>query len=156
MPEVPGAGRADLEAYDVAQAVYDDDRLEGSAAKAFRGSLHWSALGADVLSTPGWVRRGYVPVGVSPGKRGFLASAACRAAALPKVTPKLISSLVGSFGAAFGYRRPLFGVLRTLYQVVDDGEERLFELSEGQRDELLLCALLAPLAENSAVCRPLA
>ena len=49
---------ADLEAFDKAEQIYLEDGLLGSPSKAWRGQMHWTALGAECLSAPGWVQRG--------------------------------------------------------------------------------------------------
>ena len=121
-------------------------KLEGSPEKDVKGACEATVVGAEVVSGSGWVRRGCVTVGAPRARRAALTVFSLKAAARPKVPRQLVKSLLGSWNAAFMYRRPLFALFTVLYQHADGEDDEDVDVGARGREELVLAALLAPLA----------
>ena len=105
----------DLDSFDQARAAYRKHELRGSPDKETRGSPAATIIGAEIESSEGWVRRGYVPVGVPVARRLATSVASLRAAALDCLSPSLASTLAGLWSSVFQFRRPLMSVLHDIY-----------------------------------------
>ncbi len=95
-----------------AKAQYDTTGLRGSPAKEVLDQRRAVVLGAEVDARPCMVDIGHVPVGAPLSRRYALGSLTLEALRPPTTTVPLLSSLVGSWNAVFGFRRPPHVLLR--------------------------------------------
>jgi hypothetical protein len=112
--EIEAGSGPDLVDFDRVLQAYAKQHLRGSDAKTWRGLFEWIATGAEVLSSKGWVQRGYVPCGAPLARRGALSISSLRAAKLPAIPAQLKAILASSWTALFAFQRPLMVLLRWL------------------------------------------
>ncbi len=148
----------DVGAFDKAQAVYSQHSLLGSPSKDIRGSQHEKIIGASVNSSPRAFEYGICPLG-SPGpKRYALSWISMQVCSLSHTTDVLHLCLLGGWVSCLGFRRPMMSILNASFQLVNASEvepdkPRLLPLPRSVAGELLLLALLFPLAASD-LCAP--
>ncbi|CAK0892050.1 unnamed protein product [Prorocentrum cordatum] len=145
----PGESRRDLELFDRAgRLAYVDSSLSGSSSKEVRDAERFVVVGAEVDSSARMVEQGYVPVGAPVERRLPLAELCLRAAQLPRAPVALVDTLVGSLGAVFAYRRPLFVCLNHVYSFVAQDRTVDHVIPRAVKDELGLASVLSIAAET--------
>lgn len=97
----------------------------------------------------GWVLRGYVPLGAPWSRRLCLSYLSLRAARLPFLAGRLGGVLASSWTSVFGFQRPLIIVLDELFLLPKVSPDTYHPLTPKQAGELVLSAVLAPLAESN-------
>ena len=137
--------------YDRAQEAYSSFQLLGSPAKDCLGENEGKVVGAMINSGEAALSRGLCTVGAPAAKRiglSFITLALCQ---LQFTTDTLHLCLVGGWVAVLTFRRPLMSILRHAFHLVnqasvDPNKVRVVALPRRVANELVLLAVLAPLA----------
>ena len=141
----------DARCFDRAQECYASHNLAGSAAKDVRSSSTGKLIGAYVNGSDKARQLGVCPLGSPPEKRLALSWISLQAACLSHTTDALHLCLIGGWVACLGFRRPMMSLLNASFQLIDASQTdplnpRLVSLPRAVANELLLVALLSPLA----------
>eukprot|EP00435_Cladocopium_sp_Y103_P048109 s535_g14.t1 len=139
-----------------ARQVYASEGLLGSEEKDVVAESRFKAAGAEVISDVAAVSSGLTTVGAPVMKRLALAALSMRVAALPGVTPNLVSRLAGNWTSVLMYRRCLCAVVDGLFalgtRALDFSPETIMPLPRAICTELVVLATLAPvMCSNVAV-----
>ena len=131
-----------------ARAAYDKYQLEGSVEKDVEAADVFKAAGAEIVSRPEDVRRGFVCVGAPIRKRLALSALTLRAARLSGTTSGLASRLSGNWVSALLFRRCLSSIVDDFFAVGAAGEKAventIVPLSRAVAEELQLLAISSP------------
>ena len=130
--------------------VYDAFGLEGSPHKDIYAADSGRVVGAQINTSTKAAKLGVSTVGVPPEKRYGLSSLTLHVAQMGHTSDSLRLSLLGAWTSALTYRRPLMGVLRESYKIVDaamidPAKPKLVPLSRSVAQELTMLAILTPL-----------
>ena len=141
----------DAKRFDIAQECYESHKLLGSAAKDIRSSSTGKLIGAFVNGSDRARQLGVCPLGSPPEKRLALSWISLQTACLSHTTDALHLCLIGGWVACLGFRRPMMSLLNESFRLVDASKTDpmkpcLVSLSRAVANELLLVALLSPLA----------
>ncbi|CAE7778977.1 unnamed protein product [Symbiodinium sp. CCMP2592] len=136
-----------------AQAAYASENVQGPA-KDLLGALTYQVAGAYVDSSVQSVREGQILVGAPPGKRLALAFLSLKASALPGISKELAAAFSGSWTSALLFRKPLAACLGSFFKlglghVSGHSGSDVVPLSRGQAQELVLLAVLSPIAVSN-------
>lgn len=139
-----------------AREVYRREGLLGSEEKDVEGQRRFKAVGAEVISDEKAVDAGCVTVAAPVAKRLALSYVSLRAAALPGLTPHLVSRLAGNWTSVLMYRRCLCAAVDNLFafgtRALDSDPKVVLPLPRSVCRELVVLASLAPLmCSNVAV-----
>ena len=83
-----------------------------------------TVVGAEFVASEGCARRGCVTVGAPRARRAALSAFSLEACRRRRVQALLPQVLVGSWSAAFMYRRPLFVLFDEVYSLGGDRRRR--------------------------------
>ncbi len=126
---------------------YAEANLHGSIEKDQFELAEGVVVGAELVASEGWSRRGAVLVSAPLERRVSLSVCSLRAARLACLPPGFSRILAGSHTALFMFRRPLMSLLKEVHAFgALSGPSRLRVQPRAVADDLLLCALAAPLA----------
>ena len=137
--------------YDRAQEAYAATDLLGSPSKDVLGDNSGKIIGAFINSEPSTLARGLCTAGAPPQKRvslSFITLAMCR---LTHTTDVLFLCLLGGWVSVLSFRRPLMQILNKSFHLVnqnsvDQNKPQLIKLPRAVASELVLLAVLIPLA----------
>lgn len=136
-------------AYTKAQEAYKDFELLGSPEKDVVAQPEGKVIGAYLNGGPQTVAQGVCTVGAPAQKRLALSFLTLQACALPYTTVSLHRCVVGAWVSMLLYRRPMMNLLNEAFVVnerfSDIDEGALVPLSRKVAEELVMCAVLAPL-----------
>ena len=137
-----------------AREVYDSQGLLGSVEKDVEASTNFKAAGAEVISDMHAVKSGFVSVAAPVAKRLALSALSLRAAALPGLSPRLVSRLVGNWTSVLMYRRCLCSIVDGLFALgvtANEGDSgSVLPLPRSLSQELVVLSVLAPLMSSNA------
>ena len=141
----------DVAAFEVAQKAYAQHELLGSPAKDVKGSPHDKLIGASVNGSSRAIDLGVCPLGSPSSKRFALSWISLQLCSMTHTTDVLHLCLLGGWVSCLGFRRPMMSLLNSSFQLVnaalvDPSKPRLVPLPRVVACELLLLALLFPLA----------
>ncbi len=133
-------------AYSAAQAAYRREQLPGSTSKDYLGEATGTVCGAEVDSRVGLAAARETYVAAPLERRLVLSHLSLEAARLPIISGNLAATLAGCWGSMFSFRRPLMVVLNEIYSLAVEPFSDIRTLPRTAADELVLAAVLAPLA----------
>eukprot|EP00435_Cladocopium_sp_Y103_P057254 s392_g19.t1 len=140
-----------------ARSIYAQEKLLGSVEKDVDSSLTLKAAGAEIRSSIGNVRLGYVPVGAPLSKRLALSVLSLRAACLPATTGKIASRLAGNWVSVLQYRKCFSCIIDDLFKTasacLEADPSLLFPLTRKVANELTMLATIAPLIFSNITAR---
>lgn len=144
--------------YEASQAAYREHGLLGSPQKDVLAENEGKAIGAYINSSERARSRGFITVASPPEKRLSLSFLTLQACALSHTTDSLHLCIVGGWVSALNYRRPLMSLMGKCFHVVDaaaydPNEPKVVPLSRAVANELVLLAVLAPLALHEISAR---
>ena len=132
-----------------AREIYSREKLKGSDEKDVVASQTLKAAGAEIRSCDQNARAGVIPVGAPIAKRIALSVASLRAAALPCISAKLVSRVLGNWVSVLQYRKCLSSVVEGLFKFsaacLEGGPGEVFKLTRAHAQELVLLSVFAPL-----------
>lgn len=147
--EVPQQETKAYVAYKKAQEAYAAYDLLGSPEKDIVAESAGKAIGAYINGSSSATSTGVCTVGAPASKRLALSALTLHSCALPYTTASLHRCIVGAWVSMLLYRRPMMNLLNHSFSLVDScqdlQEDALVPLPRTVAQELVLCAVLAPL-----------
>lgn len=146
------------QAFDDAQRAYKAAALLGSPAKDLRDVDSGKVIGASVNASSRARSYGICPVGAPGQKRFALSWISMQLSTMSHTSDVLHLCLIGGWVACLGFRRPMMSLLNHSFRLVDASRvdplhPRVIPLPRSVATELLLVALLCPLAVSD-LCVP--
>eukprot|EP00435_Cladocopium_sp_Y103_P028739 s1351_g7.t1 len=147
----PNAQSKAMDCYNRSQEAYQQAGLLGSPQKDVVGCNEGKLVGAYVNSSEAALARKLCTVGAPAMKRVALSFITLALCSLAYTTDVLHLCLLGGWVSLLTYRRPMMAILAKSYHVVDQNKidsnaPCLVRLSRSVANELLLLAVLMPLA----------
>ena len=145
-------------AFDAAQGAYRSAALLGSPAKDLRDVDSGKVIGASVNASSRARSYGICPIGAPGQKRFALSWISLQLSTMTHTSDVLHLCLLGGWVACLGFRRPMMSLLNHSFRLVDASKvdplkPRVIPLPRPVASELLLVALLCPLAVSD-LCVP--
>eukprot|EP00435_Cladocopium_sp_Y103_P050885 s1879_g15.t1 len=142
---------AAFKCYTASQEAYKTADLLGSPSKDVVGENEGRIIGAYINSSSRATSRGLCTVGAPAMKRIALSFITLALCSLPFTTDVLHLCLLGGWVSILSFRRPLMSILNKCYHMVDQNtinqnNPKLVKLSRSAANELVLLAVLVPLA----------
>ena len=134
-----------------ARQKYEEHSLLGSPDKDVVGEDEAKVIGAQMNASVRARRLGLVTLGVPLKKKLALSFVTLQLCALGYTTDALHLCLVGAWVSMLMYRRPLMAILRHAFSFVDAAhvdplKPKVVRLTRALKDELVMLAILMPLA----------
>ena len=134
-----------------ARQKYEEHSLLGSPDKDVVGEDEAKVIGAQMNASARARRLGLVTLGVPLKKKLALSFVTLQLCALGYTTDALHLCLVGAWVSMLMYRRPLMSILRHAFSFVDAAhvdpiKPKVVRLARALKDELVMLAILMPLA----------
>ena len=140
--------------HEKAALAYKKAGLLGSPEKDLWGEEKGKIIGAFLDSSSSTRAQGIVSLGAPPQKRYAMSWLTLQLCQLPATTDSLHLCMLGGWVSVLLYRRPLMSVLQHSFSLVQNDSvselhPRLLPLPRRIADELVLLAVLAPLAVSN-------
>ena len=148
----------DVEAFNTAQLAYEKFSLLGSPTKDVVGESSAKVIGASINASELSRQEGICLLGAPGQKRFTLSWISLQLCTMSFTTDVLHLCLVGGWVSCLGFRRPMMSLLNESFRLVDantinPNEPRVIRLPRVVANELLLLALLCPLAATDLCAR---
>ena len=143
-------------AFDQAKEAYHRHGLAGSDPKDVIDATLASVVGAQIDSRWKTVQGGVLPIGAPVAKRLALSWISAKSSKLGVTSDALHSSLVGGLVSAFCFQKSMMSLLSELFKVIpaeklSAKDPKMWTLSRKAADELILSAVLLPIAVSDAL-----